>query len=137
MRLPVRRVKANRIHTVPANALPPTLRWLILTDNRIDLLPESLGRCAPLQKLMLAGNRLHRLPDTIAHCRRLELVRLAANQFGTAAHALPPGLLALPQLAWLAHAGNPFSAALEQQAAAQADVASIDWATLQLQGLLG
>lgn len=129
--------KANRIHTVPAEALPPTLRWLILTDNQIEALPDTLGHCAPLQKLMLAGNRLRRLPDSLARCQRLELVRVAANQFATAADALPPGLLALPQLAWLAHAGNPFSAALEQQATAAAAAAPIDWATLQLQGLLG
>lgn len=129
--------KANRIHTVPAESLPPTLRWLILTDNQIDTLPEALGHCAPLQKLMLAGNRLHRLPDSLARCRRLELVRLAANRFATAAAALPHSLLALPQLAWLAHAGNPFSAALEQQAEAASTAAPIAWDALQLHGLLG
>ena len=129
--------KACRIHSVPAESLPPTLRWLILTDNQIDQLPESLGHCAPLQKLMLAGNRLHRLPDSIGRCQRLELVRLAANQFATLADALPAGLLALPQLAWVAHAGNPFSAGLEQQAERSAPAAPIPWAALQLQGLLG
>ena len=129
--------KANRIRSVPADALPPTLRWLILTDNQIETLPETLGRCALLQKLMLAGNRLQRLPATIARCQRLELVRLAANQFPTAADALPSGLLALPQLAWLAHAGNPFNSALEQRATAATTAAPIDWATLQLQGVLG
>ncbi len=129
--------KACRITTVPAEALPPTLRWLILTDNQIETLPDTLGRCAPLQKLMLAGNRLRRLPDSIGRCRRLELVRLAANQFATLADALPAGLLALPQLAWVAHAGNPFSAGLEQRAEQSAPAASIPWAALQLQGLLG
>ena len=129
--------KTCRIDTVPADALPPTLRWLILTDNRIDTLPDTLGRCAPLQKLMLAGNRLRHLPDSIAQCQRLELVRLAANAFETMADALPAGLLALPQLAWLAHAGNPFSAALEQRATAAATAAPIHWTTLQCQGVLG
>ena len=129
--------KTCRIDTVPADALPPTLRWLILTDNRIDTLPDTLGRCAPLQKLMLAGNRLRHLPDSIGQCQRLELVRLAANAFETMADALPAGLLALPQLAWLAHAGNPFSAALEQRATAAATAAPIHWTTLQCQGVLG
>jgi hypothetical protein len=129
--------KANRIHTVPAESLPPTLRWLILTDNQIDMLPDALAHCAPLQKLMLAGNRLQRLPDSLAGCRRLELVRLAANRFPTAADALPHGLLALPRLAWLAHAGNPFSAALEQQAQAASSAAPIAWSALQVHGLLG
>jgi len=36
-------------------ALPPMLRWLILTDNRIDRLPEVLGERPHLQKLMLSG----------------------------------------------------------------------------------
>ena len=36
--------KACRIDTVPADALPPTLRWLILTDNAVDRLPIELGR---------------------------------------------------------------------------------------------
>ncbi|OYU81929.1 MAG: protein kinase, partial [Burkholderiales bacterium PBB5] len=106
-------------------------------DNQVDSLPEALGACAPLQKLMLAGNRLHRLPDSLARCQQLELVRLAANRFETIADALPHGLLALPRLAWLAHAGNPFAAALDRQAAAGATAMPIDWSTLQLQGLLG
>ncbi|MFX7506976.1 hypothetical protein ABTJ37_21925, partial [Acinetobacter baumannii] len=32
--------KANRIEHVPAESLPPTLRWLVLTDNRIEQLPS-------------------------------------------------------------------------------------------------
>ncbi|MGH8348733.1 MAG: leucine-rich repeat domain-containing protein, partial [Pseudomonas sp.] len=49
--------KANRIAHVPAAALPPLLRWLILTDNCIETLPSELGERPFLQKLMLAGNR--------------------------------------------------------------------------------
>ncbi len=41
--------KANRIERVPAAALPPQLRWLILTDNRIAELPEELGQRPLLQ----------------------------------------------------------------------------------------
>ena len=84
-----------RIAQVPAASLPPALRWLILTDNQIERLPEALGERPRLQKLMLAGNRLRRLPASLAQCQRLELVRLAANRFETTADALPAGLLAL------------------------------------------
>ena len=129
--------KANRIERLPPQALPPALRWLILTDNRIAELPESLGDCDRLQKLMLAGNRLRRLPARIADCQRLELVRLAANRFERAEHALPDGLLALPRLAWLAHAGNPFSQARENDATRLDVSPRIDWSRLTLQGLLG
>jgi hypothetical protein len=46
------------IREVPAEALPPNLRWLTLTDNTIEGLPEAIGRRPALQKVMLAGNRL-------------------------------------------------------------------------------
>lgn len=96
--------KANQITTVPAESLPLATRWLILTDNRIESLPKSMGQLTKLQKLMLAGNQLRALPASLANCHNLELVRLAANQL----EALPSQLLTLPRLSWLAYAGNPF-----------------------------
>lgn len=95
--------KACRIRRVPAAALPPRLRWLILTDNAIEQLPDALGERPRLQKLMLAGNRLQALPEGLAGAARLELLRLSANRF----EALPSWLTALPRLSWLALAGNP------------------------------
>lgn len=124
--------KSNRITEVPADALPASLRWLILTDNRIAALPASIGRCTQLQKLMLAGNRLTALPDTLASCSNLELLRVAANRLT----ALPDWLLAMPRLAWLAFAGNPFSAA-DETAAARAPHGTIAWDRVQLQHILG
>lgn len=101
--------KSNRIVHVPADALPPNVHWLILTDNRIETLPDTLGRQKHLQKLMLAGNRLRTLPSTMAACRNLELVRIAANRF----EQIPSWLFTLPRLSWLACAGNPCSHAPE------------------------
>lgn len=124
--------KSNRITEVPADALPASLRWLILTDNRIAALPASVGRCTQLQKLMLAGNRLTALPATLASCSNLELLRVAANRLT----ALPDWLLAMPRLAWLAFAGNPFSAA-DETAAARAPHGTIAWDRVQLQHILG
>ena len=37
--------KSNRIVDVPAAALSPRLRWLILTDNQIAALPDAIGDC--------------------------------------------------------------------------------------------
>jgi len=125
--------KANRIASVPARALPPGLRWLILTDNAVDALPESIGDCARLQKLMLAGNRLQSLPATIARCGRLELLRISANRF----ERLPDVLAALPRLAWLAIGGNPMNAAAENAALHEATLPHVDWRTLTLRALLG
>ena len=125
--------RANRIGEVPPAALPPRLRALVLTDNRLTELPAALGRCTQLQKLMLAGNRLHALPPELAACSRLALLRIAANRLG----ALPGWLLAMPRLAWLAFAGNPLAEAAEAAAQADAPLARIDWASLQLGPLLG
>ena len=120
--------KANRIARVPPAALHEALRWLILTDNQIETLPDSLGQCTAMQKLMLSGNRLQRLPESMANCQGLELLRIAANRFTE----LPDWLLALPRLAWLACAGNPWSDAGEAAALAARPMPLIDWHDLQI-----
>lgn len=96
--------KANLINDVPEHALPENLRWLILTDNQLETLPDSLGYRPRLQKLALAGNQLKTLPSSIANLHNLELVRISANQLTEC----PDPLLGLPKLAWLAFSGNPF-----------------------------
>lgn len=125
--------KANQIVTVSAKALPAGLRWLILTDNAIERLPDELGQCDALQKLMLAGNRLRELPASLANCRNLELLRIAANRI----ERFPEWLLSLPRLSWLAYSGNPFSEGEEARAIDDAHVTPIAWETLALGELLG
>lgn len=120
--------KAARIERVPAQALPPQLQWLILTDNRIATLPDELGHRPELQKLMLAGNRLTCLPASLASCRKLELIRIAANRL----QELPQWLLNLPALAWLAYGDNPFCAAPSGLSTRQ-----IRWGDLHLEQRLG
>ncbi|MBT2321732.1 protein kinase [Variovorax paradoxus] len=125
--------KANRIRHVPAASLPPSLRWLILTDNQIETLPPTIGHCTRLQKLMLAGNRLQALPPELAACRGLELLRISANRLV----ALPDWLLSLPRLSWLAFAGNPFDDSPEAAALAAQAIPAIDWTRLSLRNKLG
>ncbi len=125
--------KANRIATVSAKALPAGLRWLILTDNAVEQLPDELGQCDALQKLMLAGNRLRQLPTSLANCRNLELLRIAANRI----ERFPEWLLSLPRLSWLAYSGNPFSEGAEARAIDDAHVAPLAWETLALGEQLG
>ncbi|WP_028866184.1 leucine-rich repeat-containing protein kinase family protein [Psychromonas aquimarina] len=103
--------KANKIRTVPENALPVDTRWLILTDNEIEKLPDSMGQLWRLQKLALAGNKITALPDSMRSCRNLQLARLSANQLTS----LPDWLLQLPKLSWLAFSGNPLCTGLSQQ----------------------
>ena len=121
--------KSCLIERVESAALPPTLRWLILTDNHIAELPTAIGGCQALQKLMLSGNHLQHLPEAMAACKNLELVRLAANRF----RALPDWLLSLPRLAWLAIAGNPLSTV----SMPGVDATTFDWSTLSTQAKIG
>lgn len=123
--------KANQISHVPAAALPPLLRWLILTDNRISQLPSELGERPLLQKLMLAGNQLAQLPQSLANCHNLELLRIASNRFTR----LPEWLLALPSLTWLAYAGNPVEMAVD--VAGDDATPDIPWSELELAEVLG
>ncbi|MDX2322178.1 MAG: leucine-rich repeat-containing protein kinase family protein [Moritella sp.] len=97
--------KSNQINQVPKSSLPVKLRWLILTDNRLEVLPDSLGERPRLQKLALAGNCLTALPQTMSQCHNLELVRISANRLTEC----PEQLFGLPKLAWFAFSGNPFS----------------------------
>jgi len=121
--------KSNHIRIVPAEALPVSLRWLILTDNQIDALPESIARCSRLQKLMLAGNRLTHLPEGLAACLKLQLVRISSNQL----ERIPDHLLHLPELAWLALAGNPCMHA----PMLTSEIPQLVWSELQIQHRLG
>lgn len=116
------------IAEVPAEALPPQLRWLTLTDNRIAALPEELGRRPRLQKLMLSGNALDRLPESLAGHRNLELVRFASNRF----ERLPPWLAEMPALAWVSYSGNP-----AEPASPPAEAPLVPWADLTVGALLG
>lgn len=95
--------KSNRITLWPENAMPARVRWLILTDNQIEKLPDSIGKLKYLQKLMLAGNQISTLSETMRHCKNLELIRLSANHL----KRLPEWIFAMPHLSWLACAGNP------------------------------
>ncbi|WP_050904596.1 leucine-rich repeat-containing protein kinase family protein [Vibrio campbellii] len=96
--------KTNKIKEVSEASLPSQLRWLILTDNEIEVLPNSLGERPRLRKLALAGNRIKQLPNSMENLVNLELIRLSANQL----EHFPDVLKNLPKLAWFAFAGNPF-----------------------------
>lgn len=121
--------KANRIATMSERAVPPNTRWLILTDNCLERLPDAIGQCQRLEKLMLAGNRLTALPASLAACVNLALLRISANRL----EQLPAWLLSMPRLSWLAFAGNRCTTA----PALTADLPGIDWGALELQEQLG
>lgn len=124
--------KSNLLRAIPEQSLSPSVGWLILTDNQLVELPESIGLKLPkLKKFMLAGNKLSRLPDSLAHCKELELIRLAGNQFST----LPVWLFtSLPRLSWCAMAGNPIFSSTDDELNS---VNQIDWNSLSIEQKLG
>ena len=86
--------KNNQIHAISEFALPTNTRWLILTNNRLESLPTSIGKCHRMQKLMLAGNQLKALPVELKECRNLGLLRISAHWI----EELPEWLLQIPKL---------------------------------------
>ena len=105
------------------------MEWLILTDNQLNQLPNSIGLLTNLKKCMLAGNQLTSLPDSMKNCRNLELIRLAANQFTE----LPSWLYELPHLSWIAFGGNPLSNTMFTNTI----IHEIEWNNIVLQEKLG
>jgi hypothetical protein len=101
--------KSNKLKTIGEDALAPSIEWLILTDNQLERLPSRLP--LGLRKVMLTNNRLKSLPDSILKCKELEMIRIADNQLA----ALPVGMLQMPKLTWMALGGNPLTA-LEKDA---------------------
>lgn len=121
--------KSNQIEVVPEDAFPPLLRWLILTDNNIKVLPKSIGKVDLLQKCALAGNQIDELPEEMANCTNLELLRISANQLKT----IPDWLFRLPKLAWIAFSGNPGV----NKILLQEDLEFFPWTDFEVGKLLG
>lgn len=121
--------KSNQIKIVSEKALPKITRWLILTNNQIEIIPKSLGNCYRLQKLALAGNKIKKLPDEMVNCQNLELIRISANLLTE----FPNWLLQLPKLSWVAYAGNPFS----EMAQIPNNLSQIEWTDLTINEQLG
>jgi len=120
----------NHISTLAENALPLTTRWLILTDNALEKLPNSIGDLTLLQKCMLSGNLLTALPQSMSKCHNLELLRIAVNKL----EALPSVLLNLPKLSWLAYGGNPFCS---KHPDCDTALKVVTWDSLELKEVLG
>lgn len=123
-------IRNNQIEIFGENTLPHSIRWLILTDNNIQSLPQSIGDLKLLQKFMLSGNQINCLPDTISKCTNLELLRIAANKLDF----FPTILLSLPKLSWLAYSANPFC---KKHPDTKIELQTISWNNLEIKELLG
>jgi predicted Ser/Thr protein kinase len=123
-------IRNNQISTFKENALPLSTRWLILTDNELRKLPNSMGDLTLLQKCMLSGNKLTTLPKSMVNCHNLELLRIAVNQLAE----LSSWLLTLPKLSWLAYSGNPFCS---KHPNCNTALKEVSWEALEIKEVLG
>jgi tRNA A-37 threonylcarbamoyl transferase component Bud32 len=121
--------KSNQLEEIPEDAFPKNLQWLILTDNRIQKLPRSIGQCTRLQKFAIAGNRLTELPLELSFCKNLELLRISANQLTS----IPSWLYQLPRLSWLAFSGNPVT----YMPKSKDHLPMVDWSRITVEEQLG
>ncbi len=94
--------RSNKLRMV-SSSLPPSIEWLILTNNRIPRLPSRIGYLSKMRKLMLSNNLLETLPDSMRFMKQLEVVRLANNRLTS----LPDWLTTHETIAWAALASNP------------------------------
>lgn len=121
--------KSNQMVHVSEMAFSKNIQWLILTNNKIEQLPASIGNCYRLQKVALAGNKLSELPKEMASCLNLELLRISANNI----EQLPGWLMQLPKLSWLAYSDNPCSVAQQSNVL----LPEIHWNELKIKEQLG
>ena len=104
-------LKSCGIEEFGKSVLPRNLKGLILTDNRLTKLPDSIGEYRQLRKLMLTGNSFMALPASMNQLSRLELIRLASNKLQEA----PAWLAELPNLSWYADSDNEFNTTLSHK----------------------
>ena len=97
--------RSGSLTELHADAIPPNIVHLILTNNQIQALESEkiFDRLVNVRKLMLSHNSIrYLLPTGVAKLKKLELLRLAGNQIGD----LPNELWKLPRLTWLTISGN-------------------------------
>jgi predicted Ser/Thr protein kinase len=123
-------MRNNKIKIFEENSIPLSTRWLILTDNELTSLPQSIGDLKLLQKCMLSGNKLTFLPESLSKCFNLELLRIAANNLTS----FPTVLLSLPKLSWLAYSGNAFC---KKHPDSKTELQTVKWNELIIKELLG
>ena len=53
---------------------------MILSDNKLEVLPQSIGELEKLEGLYLSGNKLNSLPQNIVKLKKLKYLSLLENE---------------------------------------------------------
>lgn len=124
-------MKSCQLTTLKISSLPQNIRWLTLTDNKITKIPKDINKLLKLEKLLLAGNQITTIPKEIITCKNLALLRISANKLKKSPFSL---IKKLPNLAWYADAGNPFSLKKTQQ---EMNIPKVKWTDIKIKSMLG
>lgn len=76
--------ECNQARSVAAQAL-------VLDDNRLTVLPDSIGQLARLERLSVGGNALAGLPASVGRLKKLVNLNVARNRMTTLPSALGDG----------------------------------------------
>ena len=98
-------MQGNQLASLGEGELPRRLTQLLLSDNVLRALPDSVPRLPSLRRLALSGNALEQLPATLADIETLEALGLAGNRLRPQG-GLPAELFKLPRLSWISVAAN-------------------------------
>lgn len=119
----------NGMEYIPENALPPRLRCLILTGNRLTAIPSGIGHCGALEQCLLTDNQLQDLPAELAGCKRLTTLRVSSNRLSK----FPLWLSTLPELAFVSFSNNPCATLITNGVHAPRGLATIPWSDVETQ----
>src|SRR5260370_4797665 len=100
----------NRLTSLPESMCQLlNLQWLSLGDNLFNAFPPSIGNLPQLHELWLNGNRISQLPQTVAELANLQRIKLERNRLKT----LPPSVATMRRLKVIYLEGNPLNPALQ------------------------
>jgi hypothetical protein len=98
-------MQGNALASLGEGELPAKLTQLLLSDNSLRAIPDSISRLHSLRRLELSGNDLEQMPAHLSNLASLEALGLAGNRL-RARGGLPAELFRLPRLSWLTLAAN-------------------------------
>lgn len=93
----------NRLGSIPASLLLPSLKSLRADGNRISSVGDEIGRCKALEELSLSRNQIVSVSAALGRCTKLEYLHLSRNCL----QVLPAELQKLKRLREFSIDGNP------------------------------
>lgn len=94
----------NRLKSIPDSLFELPLKYLNLSYNELELIPDAISNMTELESLTLAANRLTKLPGSIGNLSQLDTLSLDYNKLDS----LPTEILNIQNLQYLSVTSNRF-----------------------------